>query len=73
MQYDDRGLRVATLDAQDRVLFKTVTIARDFGDSVEIGSGLSATDRIIDTPPDALSDQDAVQISSASAEGNPHG
>ncbi|MFU2325525.1 efflux RND transporter periplasmic adaptor subunit [Pseudomonas sp. NFX98] len=73
LQYDDRGLRVATLDAQDRVLFKTVTIARDFGDSVEIGSGLSATDRIIDTPPDALSDQDAVQISSASAEGNPHG
>ncbi|MNC71054.1 hypothetical protein D3C75_1219290 [compost metagenome] len=50
-----------------------MTIARDFGDSVEIGSGLSATDRIIDTPPDALSDQDAVQISSASAEGNPHG
>lgn len=73
LKYDDHGLRVATLDTHDRVLFKTVTIARDFGDSVEIGSGLTATDRIIDTPPDALSDQDAVQISSANAEGNPHG
>jgi hypothetical protein len=60
------------------VLFKTVTIARDFGDSVEIGSGVAATDRVIDTPPDGLSDNDAVQISApaqdkAIAEAKPHG
>jgi hypothetical protein len=39
-----------------------VKIARDLGDSVEIGSGLAATDRIIDTPPDGLSDGDSVQV-----------
>jgi RND family efflux transporter MFP subunit len=78
LQFDDHGMRVATLDQNDHVLFKTVTIARDFGDSVEIGSGVAATDRVIDTPPDGLSDNDAVQISApaqdkAIAEAKPHG
>jgi RND family efflux transporter MFP subunit len=77
LQFDDHGMRVATLDQNDHVLFKTVTIARDFGDSVEIGSGLAASDRVIDTPPDGLSDNDPVQISKPaelkSAEAKPHG
>ncbi|MFL9900543.1 efflux RND transporter periplasmic adaptor subunit [Paraburkholderia fungorum] len=68
--FDAHGLRVATLGANGRVVFKTVTINRDFGDSVEIGSGLAATDRVIDTPPDGLVDGDHVQVaSSASAAG----
>jgi hypothetical protein len=46
-------------------VFKKVTINRDFGDSVEIGSGLVATDRVIDTPPDGLVDGDHVQVASA--------
>ncbi|MFJ3487880.1 efflux RND transporter periplasmic adaptor subunit [Pseudomonas sp. NPDC090202] len=74
--FDDHGMRVATLDGQDHVHFKTVTIARDFGDVVEIGSGLTSSDRIIDTPPDGLNDNDAVQVSSGAAvvaEGKPHG
>ncbi|WP_341958122.1 efflux RND transporter periplasmic adaptor subunit [Pseudomonas sp. RC10] len=72
LQFDAQGMRVATLDQNDHVLFKTVTIARDFGDSVEIGSGLAATDRVIDTPPDGLNDNDPVQIAKP-AEAKPHG
>ena len=60
--FDARGLMVATLGANGEVVFKKVTINRDFGDSVEIGSGLVATDRVIDTPPDGLADGDSVQI-----------
>ena len=58
--FDARGLRVATVDANNHVAFKTVTISRDFGDAVEIGSGLTAADRVIDTPPDGLIDGDSV-------------
>ncbi|MGF6767745.1 RND family efflux transporter MFP subunit [Paraburkholderia sp. GAS199] len=63
--FDARGLRVATLGANSQVVFKTVTINRDFGDAVEIGSGLTATDRVIDTPPDGLADGDHVQVATA--------
>ncbi|HEY4294838.1 MAG TPA: efflux RND transporter periplasmic adaptor subunit, partial [Paraburkholderia sp.] len=62
--FDAHGLRVATLGANGLVAFKTVTINRDFGDSVEIGSGLAATDRVIDTPPDGLVAGDRVQVAS---------
>ncbi|MGX7002953.1 efflux RND transporter periplasmic adaptor subunit [Caballeronia sp. KNU42] len=63
--FDARGLTVATLGANSQVVFKKVTINRDFGDSVEIGSGLVASDNVIDTPPDGLVDGDHVQAASA--------
>ncbi|MFC5742627.1 efflux RND transporter periplasmic adaptor subunit [Dyella tabacisoli] len=66
--FDGKGLRVATLGSGDRVAFKTVTIVRDYGKSVEVGSGLDAADRIIDSPPDGLIDGDQVQIASKTAD-----
>src|SRR6478672_9514049 len=45
--FNGSGLRVATVGADDRILFKTVTIARDLGREIEIASGLSADDRIV--------------------------
>ncbi|PXW28630.1 efflux RND transporter periplasmic adaptor subunit [Paraburkholderia caballeronis] len=71
--FDAHGLRVATLGANSQVVFKTVTINRDFGDSVEIGAGLTATDRVIDTPPDGLVDGDRVQLGSTPTGGAAHG
>ncbi|MGI4813319.1 MAG: efflux RND transporter periplasmic adaptor subunit [Janthinobacterium lividum] len=65
--FDARGLMVATLGANGQVAFKKVTINRDFGDSVEIGSGLQPADRVIDTPPDGLVDGDHVQVATAAA------
>ena len=63
--FDSRGTVVATLGPNNQVVFKPVKISRDFGDSVEIGAGLAATDRVIDTPPDGLADGDHVQIATA--------
>jgi RND family efflux transporter MFP subunit len=60
--FDRRGLMVATLTADNHIAFKQVTISRDLGDVVDIGSGLSATDRVIDTPPDGLANGDAVRV-----------
>jgi RND family efflux transporter MFP subunit len=63
--FDARGLTVATVGPDSHVVFKTVTNNRDFGDSVEIGTGLAATDRVIDTPPDGLINGDAVHVATA--------
>jgi membrane fusion protein (multidrug efflux system) len=63
--FDQAGLRVATVGADDRVVLKTVTIARDLGSEIEIGSGLQADDRIIATPPDGIAEGDQVRIADA--------
>ncbi|MGD0185855.1 MAG: efflux RND transporter periplasmic adaptor subunit [Roseiarcus sp.] len=63
--FDQAGLRIATVDPNDRVLFKTVTIARDLGSEIEIGAGLQADDRVIAAPPDGIADGDQVRIANA--------
>ncbi|HEY4345532.1 MAG TPA: efflux RND transporter periplasmic adaptor subunit [Parvibaculum sp.] len=56
------GLTVAVVDGDGHVKLKPVKIARDFGANVEIASGLSATDLIVDSPPDSLADGDQVHV-----------
>jgi len=62
--FRDAGMQVATVDATGHVKLKTVSIARDLGASVDISSGVSPQDRIIDNPADALQDGDEVRIAS---------
>jgi len=66
--FDRSGLRVATVDSNNRVVLKTVTIARDLGRIVEIGSGITADDRIIESPPDGIAPGDLVRIAGATPE-----
>jgi RND family efflux transporter MFP subunit len=60
--FNQSGLRVATVTADDKILFKTVTIARDLGRDIELASGVSADDRIVTAPPDGLADGDKVRV-----------
>ncbi|MBS0388295.1 MAG: efflux RND transporter periplasmic adaptor subunit [Proteobacteria bacterium] len=60
--FDARGLFVATVDANQRVKLKAITIARDLGKFIEVGSGLDATDRVIESPPDGISDGTQVTV-----------
>ena len=60
--FNQNGLRVATVGSDDKVLFKTVTIARDLGKEIEIASGLAPDDRIIVAPPDGVADGDQVRV-----------
>jgi membrane fusion protein (multidrug efflux system) len=69
--FNGSGLRVATVGADDKVLFKTVTIARDLGKEIELGSGLSPDDRVVVAPPDGLADGDQVRIAGAAVKGRP--
>jgi RND family efflux transporter MFP subunit len=63
--FDQSGLRIATVGDDDKVVLKTVTISRDLGRDVEIASGLSATDRVIASPPDGIAAGDQVRIAGA--------
>jgi RND family efflux transporter MFP subunit len=60
--FDQNGLRVATVDADERVAIKPVKISRDLGKEVEIASGLTASDRVITSPPDGIVSGDKVRI-----------
>ena len=60
--FNQNGLRVATVGPDDKVLFKTVTIARDLGRDIELASGVAPDDRIIIAPPDGLADGDQVRV-----------
>jgi RND family efflux transporter MFP subunit len=56
---------VAVLGPDGRVKIRPVNIARDLGAEVEIGSGLTRADRIIDNPPEALAEGDEVKVAAA--------
>jgi RND family efflux transporter MFP subunit len=68
--FDKAGLRVATVDGDNRIVMKKVTIARDFGRFIEIGSGLDPGDRVIESPPDGAADGDRVRVATAAAKGD---
>ena len=60
--FNQKGLRVATVGPDSKVVFKTVTIARDLGRDIELASGLSPDDRVIVAPPDGIADGDEVRV-----------
>jgi RND family efflux transporter MFP subunit len=56
------GLQIATIDASNRVAVVTVAAGRDFGDTVEIVSGLSGNERVVVNPPDSLTAGQTVRV-----------
>jgi RND family efflux transporter MFP subunit len=62
LMFRDQGMMVATVSSDNRVRLKVVTIRRDMGTHVEVGSGLALSDRVIDNPPDAIREGDVVKI-----------
>jgi hypothetical protein len=63
--FDQSGLSLATVDVDNRVLLKKVTFSRDLGKTIEIGSGITAKDRVISTPPDGIVSGDLVRVAGA--------
>jgi RND family efflux transporter MFP subunit len=56
------GAQVAVLDAANHVHIRKVTIARDFGNLIQLGEGVTRADRIIDSPPDGIAEGDLVRL-----------
>ena len=56
------GARVASVDEQGVVTLKAVELGKDFGQKVEILSGITVADRLVLNPPDSLSNGDQITI-----------
>ena len=61
-----QGMQVALVGDDSKVKLQTVTLGRDFGNTVEVLAGLNATDRVINNPPDSIADGMTVQVEQSS-------
>jgi multidrug efflux system membrane fusion protein len=56
------GTEVAVVQSDSRVQIRHVTVGLDLGQFLEIASGLQASDRVIDNPPDSVASGDLVRV-----------
>jgi len=74
--FGQHGMQVAKVDAENKVVLRKVQLGRNLGNYVEVSSGVSVSDRLIDSPQETIAPGDTVRISSAqdqSAAGRPIG
>jgi RND family efflux transporter MFP subunit len=64
------GPQVAVVNSQSQVELRKVTLGHDFGDTIEIVSGVHQTDAVIANPPDSLTSGMRVAVQTAA---NPKG
>ena len=62
-----QGMQVAVVGSDNKVQLRPIKIGRDFGDVVELLSGLQPGDRVIVNPPDSIADGMTVQIAKPAA------
>jgi multidrug efflux pump subunit AcrA (membrane-fusion protein) len=60
--FRSQGLQVATLGENNRAHLENITMGRDFGTQVEVVSGLTANQKVIDSPPDSLGEGEQVRV-----------
>jgi RND family efflux transporter MFP subunit len=56
------GLRVATVEPDNTIRFRKVTVYRDFGTSAELRDGLHGGETLVLSPPAELADGNTVQV-----------
>jgi RND family efflux transporter MFP subunit len=61
------GLQVATVDSAKHIKLKSIVQGRDFGNTIEILSGIEANDAVVVNPPDSITDGIAVRIATPAA------
>jgi RND family efflux transporter MFP subunit len=71
--FRERGTEIAVVEPDDKVKLKPVTLGRNLGTEVEILSGLSPSDRVINSPPDSLGAGDKVRIAGQQSSGGNSG
>jgi len=59
------GLQVATLDGDHRVRLKSIIQGRDFGNTIEVLSGLEPDDAVVLNPPDSITNGMQVRIAAS--------
>jgi membrane fusion protein (multidrug efflux system) len=56
------GTQVAVVDNDNKVHLRDIKVGRDFGDTIEVLSGLNTNDQVINNPPDSLADGMTVEV-----------
>jgi RND family efflux transporter MFP subunit len=62
------GLQVATVDARQRIQLKSIVEGRDFGNTIEVLSGLDADDAVVINPPDSIINGMSVRVATPPTE-----
>jgi RND family efflux transporter MFP subunit len=57
-----QGTQVALVEEDGRVRIQNIQVGRDFGNSVEVLSGLTTNDSVIDNPSDSITDNGLVSV-----------
>jgi RND family efflux transporter MFP subunit len=65
--FGTNGMRVAAVDSNNKVVLKPVQLGRNLGNHVEIQSGLSLTDKLIDNPQESIEAGAIVRIAGSDA------
>jgi membrane fusion protein, multidrug efflux system len=60
--FGTKGMQVAALDPDDKVALKPVAVGRNFGNKVQIESGLQLADRLVDSPLESTQTGDKVNV-----------
>lgn len=60
--FRSEGLRVVTLDAEDRAHLQAIGVGRDWGTRIEVLTGLDPDARIVDSPPDSIVNGEKVHV-----------
>jgi RND family efflux transporter MFP subunit len=68
--FREHGMEVATINPDDTVQLKPIKLGRNLGTEVEVLSGLTLSDRVVNSPPDSLSTGDKVRIPGATDNGS---
>ena len=63
------GTMAAVVGPDNRIHLKKLAIGRDFGNTLEVLQGIDTTDRIVVNPPDALEENEQVNIAATDAPG----
>jgi membrane fusion protein (multidrug efflux system) len=58
-----KGMQVAALGTDDKVALKPVVVGRNFGNKVQIESGIQLSDRLVDSPLESIQTGDKVNVS----------
>ena len=65
--FQAEGPQVGVVNGQGQVELRRVTLGHDFGDTIEILTGVRPADAVIANPPDSLTNGMHVAVQSASA------
>jgi RND family efflux transporter MFP subunit len=60
--FGPHGMQVAALEGDDKVVLKPVAVGRNLGNRVQVESGLSLSDRLVDNPLESIETGDKVNV-----------